>query len=217
VAAPTALEPLMTTLTLVPAPKPASIFDYLTVNKLLAKVTAVSIKKANLPQHLRDDAAQEMHLAWSQIAVKPEFAQSQICAYAVLSGHHAGLRLRRELGAVTAIPKSLFEPGREDLFIRSIGAATNPANIDDFTDSSEYSEDFVYPEQTTVSATTLSARLRGLLLTQGQRAVADCVLRRGLDIEETSAELKLSKEYVDRLVGQIIDAIEQRDQRRMAA
>lgn len=192
---------------------PYSIYDALTDFGLLRKVTDIVLAKANVPWHLRDDAAQQVHAAWAALVAKPDFARNQVAHYAYKSGQHAALNLRREIGAVVKIPGALFRTGRDTSFMEAIGAAVNPKDVDDYTDSLDLSvqpEDLAQPPQQ-VSAEMFKARMAGLVLSKSQRAVAERVLVRRMSADSIALELEVRVSYVERLISQVVQLLNAKD------
>lgn len=190
-----------------------SVYQRLVDYGLLKKVTDIVLAKVSVPWHLREDAAQEVHAAWAALTAKSNFARNQLARYAYMSGQHAALKLRRNIGAVVAIPGALFRTGRDTAFMEAIGAAVNPKDVDDYKDSLELS---VEPEEMStmpqrVSLDLMKSRLEGLPLSKSQRAVAERILVRRMSIDSIAQELNVRASYVERLVSQVTTMLHQRD------
>lgn len=92
-------------------PTGMSLFDYLCQCQppLDQKIIDIACSQNQVPSKLKDDAAQEIRLMWTQL--KPDTAlykPGQIAAYAHRMAGHAALRLRREVGAAVRLPGSAF-------------------------------------------------------------------------------------------------------------
>lgn len=88
-----------------------TLFDYLRlcVPPLDKKLIEVAISQTKVPVELRNDAAQEIRIIWTQS--KPDnvkYKPQQIAAYAHRMAGHACLRTRRDLGSATRLPGSAF-------------------------------------------------------------------------------------------------------------
>lgn len=195
------------------ADAPYSIYDALTDFGLLRKVTDIVLAKVNVPWHLREDAAQQVHTTWAALVAKPHFVRNQVAHYAYKSGQHAALNLRREIGAVVKIPGALFRTGRDTSFMEAIGAAVNPKDVDDYKDSLDLSvepEEMAQPPQH-VSADMFRARMAGLALSKSQRAVAERVLVRRMSADSIALELDVRVSYVERLISQVAQLLNAKD------
>ncbi|WP_109015699.1 hypothetical protein [Novimethylophilus kurashikiensis] len=190
-----------------------SVYTRLVDYGLLKKLTDIVLAKVSVPWHLRDDAAQEVHAAWAALTAKPNFQRNQLARYAYMSGQHAALKLRRNIGAVVAIPGALFRTGRDSSFMEAIGAAVNPKDVDDFKDSLELSvepEDYSQlPQQ--VTPDYFRVRIEGLPLSKSQRAVAERVLVRRMNVDSIATELNVRPTYVERLIAQVTQMLNSRD------
>lgn len=194
-----------------------SVYQALIDYGLLRKITDIVLAKVNVPWHLREDAAQEVHTTWAALVARPEFARNQLGRYAYMSGQHAALKLRRNIGAVVAIPGALFRTGRDTAFMEAIGAAVNPKDVDDYKDSLDLSVDpveFSEPPQT-VTPEQFRQRLSGLVLSKSQRAVAERVLVRRMSAESIARELDVRASYVERLIGQVIQLLHAKDEQNL--
>jgi hypothetical protein len=81
-----------------------NLYDWLTAEGLLPKLTRIILAKANTPRHLTDDARQAAYEAWAKREMNPAFERDQIACYAYRMGVHSVLKLRRELGAAVKLP-----------------------------------------------------------------------------------------------------------------
>lgn len=190
-----------------------SIFAKLVEYGWLKKVTDIVLAKVKIPWHLRDDAAQCVHLKWCLSQAKPEFQKNQLAFFAYLAGQHAALALRRELGAVCVLPGALFREGKQSAFMESIGAAVNPIDVDEYKDSMELSieaSDMMHLSK--VNENLLTRRLGALSLSQKQMRVARMVLLEGLDASEIAHELDMRVVYVERLIKQVTLKLNNRDE-----
>jgi hypothetical protein len=192
-----------------------SIYDSLVNYGLLRKVTDIVLAKVSMPWHLREDAAQEVHVAWAGLRTKPNFERNQVARYAYLSGQHAALKLRRTIGAVVTIPGALFRTGRDTAFMEAIGAAVNPKDVDDYRDSLELSveaQDIL--KLARVSPTFFEERFAALTLSAKQRKVAYKTLVERKSAEDISAELQMPLMYVERLLNQVTAKLHEFDDAR---
>lgn len=203
-------EPMVEVPAEVEAPKPrVTIYDYLSERGMLRKLTDIALHKAGVPWHLRDEAAQEIRMAWATYEAKSELAPSRVYQYATTAGEHAALKLRRKIGAVVSIPGQAFRDS-ESAFMKSIGAAVNPLDVDDYADSRELSVDFedaTYDEEADeriegVSVDELGDRLGGVQLTRMQRQVVALMLA-GLSADEIADELGRKPENVEKMMSDL--------------
>lgn len=183
---------------------PVSVYQRLTDYGLLRKITDIVMAKVAMPWTLRDDATQEVHATWARLHANPVFVRNQVARYAYMAGQHAALKLRRDIGAVVAIPGALFRTGRNTAFMESIGAAVNPKDVDDYKDSLELS---VEPDEllhlVKVSDTLFEDRLGGLALSPKQRQVAYKALVTRMSADDIAEELDLPLMYIERLLNQV--------------
>jgi hypothetical protein len=96
--------------------KDASLFEYLAACQpaLDKKIIDIVLAQTKIPRDLRNDAAQEIRLAWSTL--RPEtlkFKPGQIASYAHRIATHSALRLRRELGCSVRLPGSAFRKRKD--------------------------------------------------------------------------------------------------------
>lgn len=96
--------------------KEMSVFDYLRQCQpaLDKKIIDIACSQSQVPMELRDDAAQEISVMWSQM--KPDtkkYKPGQIAAYAHQMARHAALRVRRELGSSVRLPGSAFRKRKD--------------------------------------------------------------------------------------------------------
>lgn len=190
-----------------------SVYTRLTEFGLLRKLTDIVLAKVSVPWHLRDDAAQEIHTTWAALTAKPNFARNQLARYAYISGQHAALKLRRNIGAVVTIPGALFRTGRDSAFMEAIGAAVNPKDVDDYKDSIELSvdaPDYVQPPQA-LSLEYFKTRMAGLPLSKSQRLIAEYVLVRRMSSETIAQLLSVRVSYVERLIAQVARLLNAKD------
>lgn len=199
-----------------------TVYDYLNEHKLLSKISAIALKKANVPSNLREDARQAIQVKWCLFKVNLSFAHSQICAYASKLGHDEALRIRREIGAVVSLPISMFvKSGNENIknsvFAQSIGAALNPLDINDMIDSSEYAVEHDDSLLESVTSERVAMRLRRLTLTKTQRKIAMLICCNQMDIAVVAEQLNLTKAYVERMVSSVTTALLNYDEEMEAA
>lgn len=93
-----------------------SVFDYLRQcdPPLDKKIIDIACSQRGVPPELKDDAAQEIAIMWSQM--KPDtvkYKPGQIASYAHHMAQHAALRLRRELGSAVRLPGSAFRKRKD--------------------------------------------------------------------------------------------------------
>lgn len=190
----------------------SSIYEKLVEFGLLRKLTDIVMAKVSVPWHLREDARQEIHMAWYALRAKDNFERNQVAHYAYLAGQHAALKLRRTIGAVVVIPGALFRNGRDSAFMESIGAAVMPRDVEDFRDSMEISVD---PEEsaimTRMSAEFFNQRVAGLQLTELQREVAYRLLVEQKTTRDIAGELGVQMSHLERLVTHVTNKIIARD------
>lgn len=192
---------------------PVSVYTRLVEFELLRKLTDIVLAKVSVPWHLREDAAQEVHVTWASLTAKPNFARNQLARYAYLSGQHAALKLRRNIGAVVTIPGALFRTGRDTAFMEAIGAAVNPKDVEDYKDSLELSVDaleYAMPPQS-LTVDYLKTRLAGLTLSKSQRTIAEYVLVKRMSAESIAQVLEVRVSYVERLINQVAQMLYDKD------
>lgn len=190
----------------------SSIYEKLVEFGLLRKLTDIVMAKVSVPWHLRDDARQEIHMAWCALRAKDNFERNQVAHYAYLAGQHAALKLRRTIGAVVVIPGALFRNGRDSSFMEAIGAAVMPRDVEDFSDSMEISvelEDSAVMSR--MSETFFNSRVAGLNLTELQHEVAYRLLVEQKTTRQIAAELSVQMSHLDRLVTHVTNKLVARD------
>lgn len=191
--------------------KETTVYQRLIDYGLLKKITDIVLAKVSIPWHLRDDATQEVHVAWAGLTARPQFQKSQLANFAYLSGQHAALKLRRTIGAVVTIPGAAFRTGRDSAFMESIGAAVNPKDVDDYKDSIELSLVPELPAESWITERYFFERMEGLSLSAKQRQVAFKALVERQTTEDISKVMGMPIMYVERLLNQVTVKIEARD------
>lgn len=199
----------------------ASVFAQLLRHGLLSKLTQIVLLKAKVPAHLRDEAAQEVQVTWSLLRAHPDFARNQMARYAYLSGEHAALKVMRQIGAVVALPSSLFSKTAKDVkganakFLQYIGAATNPYDIDDYSDSIEVSDALVDSwEREIVSLNFFETQMQDIEVKPKQYKIARMFLVDRLTVDDIAEALKLTVKYVERSMHLVADALNARTDRK---
>jgi DNA-directed RNA polymerase specialized sigma24 family protein len=109
--------------------KDMSLFEYLSqcTPPLHKKIIDIACSQTQIPLDLRDDAAQEISIQWSQ--TRPdcrEFKPGQVASYAHRMARHAALRLRRELGSSVRLPGSAFRKRKDGTSYVTPGALAAP-------------------------------------------------------------------------------------------
>lgn len=84
------------------------LFNKISELGLTRKLTEIALAQTKVPPSLRDDATQEIHLAWATYRADISLKPGQIASYANRIAHHACLRIRRELGLPVRLPGSAF-------------------------------------------------------------------------------------------------------------
>lgn len=199
--------------------KPLSVYEALQAHGLLRKMTDIVMAKVSMPWHLREEAIQEVHVAWGFLKANPDYARNQLARYAYLSGEHAALKLRRHIGAAVVIPGALFRTGRDSAFMKSIGAAVNPIDVAEFQDSIELSVDPAsdhYYKEGALDPKFVELRLAGLGLTRKQRQVAEFFLLRNMSADAISVELNEPVGQINRILSQVGKLVQDRNDRTMA-
>lgn len=93
-----------------------SVFDYLSQCQppLHQKIIDIACSQSSVPLELKDDAAQEIAMMWSQMTPDVDkYKPGQIASYAHQMARHAALRLRRELGSSVRLPGSAFRKRKD--------------------------------------------------------------------------------------------------------
>lgn len=183
---------------------PVSVYQRLVDYGLLRKLTGIVLAEVSVPWHLREDAIQEIHTTWASLQSKPEFARNQLARYAYLSGQHAALKLRRTIGAVVAIPGTLFRTGRTTSFMESIGAAVNPRDVEDFKDMLELSTDPREEMRYRLTEKYLRLRLNRISISEKHHAVAKLLLIERKDPHDVAQELNLRVCEIERMINHIV-------------
>jgi len=191
---------------------PVSVYQRLEDYGLLRKLTDISLAEAGVPVNLRSDAKQEIHAVWLGLTVKPEYARNQLANYAYLSGTHAALKLRRTLGGVVTIPGVLFRTGVKSSLMESIGAVTNPHDIDEFANYKGLSFDNTEVEESYISEDFLAKRLGQLDLTAQQYQVAHAILVLRQSAFDVADVLGIEPGVVERMVEQITNKLRKFDE-----
>ena len=194
-----------------------SVLAKLVEHGLLAKLTQLVLFKARVPSHLRDEAAQEVQATWSLLKAHPDYMRNQMARYAYLSGEHAALKIMRALGAVVALPSSMFSKTAKDVkganakFLQYIGAATNPHDIEDYSDSLEVSDALVDSwEREVVSLSFFKTQMGQIAVTPKQYQIAEMFLVDRDTVDDIAEKLKLTVKYVERSMHKVADALNDR-------
>lgn len=109
--------------------KEMSLFEYLNqcTPPLTKKIIDIACSQTQVPPELRDDAAQEISIQWSQ--TRPDcrkYKPGQVASYAHRMARHAALRLRRELGSSVRLPGSAFRKRKDGTSYVTPGALAAP-------------------------------------------------------------------------------------------
>ena len=97
-------------------PDDMSVYEYLRKCQppLDKKIIDIACSQSQVPGDLKDDAAQEIAMMWSQMKPDTErYKPGQIASYAHQMARHAALRLRRELGSSVRLPGSAFRKRKD--------------------------------------------------------------------------------------------------------
>jgi hypothetical protein len=114
--------------------KDMTLFDYLAECNppLDKKIIDIALAQNQVPLELRDDAAQEIRLMWTNTHPDAKrFKPGQIAAYAHRIAGHAALRLRRELGAPARLPGSAFRKRKDGSSYVTPGVLSMPLHWDE--------------------------------------------------------------------------------------
>jgi DNA-directed RNA polymerase specialized sigma24 family protein len=114
--------------------KEMSLFQYLSecTPPLTKKIIDIACSQTQVPPELRDDAAQEISIQWSQTAPDcREFKPGQVASYAHRMARHTALRLRRELGSSVRLPGSAFRKRKDGTSYVTPGALAAPLSWND--------------------------------------------------------------------------------------
>ncbi|MDR5729916.1 MAG: hypothetical protein RB191_21090, partial [Terriglobia bacterium] len=93
-----------------------SLLEYLAACQppIHKKIMEIAMTQMRVPLELRDDAAQDITLAWFEI--KPDTSRyqvGQIASYAHRIARHTSLKARRELGSPVRLPGSAFRKKKD--------------------------------------------------------------------------------------------------------
>lgn len=112
--------------------KPENLLEYLERVSLAQKIIDIAVSQTNLPQRLKDDAAQDIKMMWmSRTPDQQRFEQSQIASYAHQIAKHAALRCRRELGSAVRLPGSAFRKRKDGSTYVQPGTIARPLDWDE--------------------------------------------------------------------------------------
>lgn len=113
-------------------PEGSTLYDFVRAYNIEKKIIDIAIAQNKLPNHLRDDAAQEIRITWSLLKPQTDrFSPSQVAAYANRIAGHAVLRLRREIGSAVRLPGSAFRvKGNGETYV-SAGILAGSISIED--------------------------------------------------------------------------------------
>lgn len=144
-----ALETVVDVSAATPNGKAENLLNYLERVQLAQKIIDISVSQTNLPQRLKDDAAQEIRIMWmSRTPDQVRFEQAQIASYAHRIAKHAALRCRRELGSAVRLPGSAFRKRKDGTTYVQPGTIARPLDWD------EMDEWFSLEDQPEASLTT---------------------------------------------------------------
>lgn len=101
---------------------------------LVRKLTDIALAQTRVPASLRDDAAQEIHLAWASYRADTRLKPGQIASYANRIAHHACLRIRRELGLPVRLPGSAFRRKADGNTQVDLRRFSDPLSWDEITE-----------------------------------------------------------------------------------
>lgn len=198
---------------------PQTIYEAVEQLGLLTKLTDICLSAVKMPWHLRDDGAAQIHWYWATLAVNPSYEPNQIANYAYLSGKHAALTENRQLSAAVTIPAALFRAKKPSEFLKSIGAAVNPKDIDEYQDSMELSVDpssqlqAFLASEAGVDLAWLERRVAGISLTPSQRGLVVALFVERKTVEQLADESGESAQRLRRQITKITRAMESKNQR----
>ncbi len=101
---------------------------------LVRKLTEIALAQTKVPNTLREDAAQEIHLAWLSYTADTSLQVGQIASYANMIAHHACLRVRRELGLPVRLPGSAFRKKSDGNMHVDLRRFVDPLSWDEITE-----------------------------------------------------------------------------------
>lgn len=185
-----------------------SVYERLVELEYDERIIAIALEKSKIPYSLREDAAQEIRIAWMSAKVKPEFSNGELYSYASTIGVHTARRVWRELGNVLRLPGSAFREKKDGTTYVQPGHLTAPMQWEDMEEilvlnekewsSCEYSwdqlpKDLDKSPKNPLEVGALEARLR-MILTERQRLIVSLLaqgksmaqIERKLDIEEST-------------------------------
>lgn len=85
-----------------------TLFEYIQACELDKKLIDIALATQKVPEHLRDDAAQDIRMAWSKEKPNLQFEPGQIASYAHTIAGQTALKCKREMGQAVRLPGSAF-------------------------------------------------------------------------------------------------------------
>lgn len=109
-----------------------NLLQYLERNALAAKLIDIALAQTLTPQHLREEAAQDIRVMWmTKTPDTVRFEPAQIAAYAHQMARHCALRCRRELGSAVRLPGSAFRKKSDGSTYVQPGTIARPLDWDE--------------------------------------------------------------------------------------
>lgn len=85
-----------------------NLYEYIKACSLDKKLIDIALAEKKVPDFLREDAAQDICMAWSKEKPNLQFEPGQIAAYAHKIAGQTALKCKRELGQAVRLPGSAF-------------------------------------------------------------------------------------------------------------
>jgi len=111
-----------------------TLFESISKLGLTTKLTNIALAETKVPMSLREDARQEIHMAWFTYRTDTRLTEGQIASYANMIAHHACLRIRRELGLPVRLPGSAFRKKADGNIKVDLRRFVDPLSWDEITE-----------------------------------------------------------------------------------
>lgn len=117
-----------------------SLFEYIQACELDKKLVDIALATQKVPDHLRDDAAQDIRMAWSKETPNLQFEPGQIAAYAHKIACQTALKCKREMGQAVRLPGSAFRKKEDGSTYVNCGVLANALDWDGVQEWMDFSD-----------------------------------------------------------------------------
>ena len=121
--------------------KPRTVYEAIVDFGLERKLIDISVSKAQVPNNLYDDAAQEIRITWMGLPCKESLSMGEIASYAHRVAFHTALKLRRDMGGAVRLPGSAFRKKKDGTTYVQPGHLAAPVPWDDLAEVLETEDD----------------------------------------------------------------------------